>query len=180
MYYTIAETSFGHVGIVHRNQARAGVVRILLPRSHRDVLTEINTRFPAAKACTPDSLEFLITMLVRYFDGTQLTFPLEPLDTSVCHPFQLKVIKAEWSIPFGRVASYSWVAKQVGSVAYRAVGNALARNPFPIIIPCHRAIRTDRTLGGFQGGLGMKRRILEMEGVQFDSHERVQPEFVLK
>jgi len=180
MYYTLAETSFGHVGIVHRNLCQAGVVRILLPRSRRDVLTEINTRFPGAESGTTDSIESLIAMLVRYFDGTQLTFPLEPLDTSICHPFQLKVIKAEWSIPFGRVASYSWVAKRVGSVAYRAVGNALARNPFPIVIPCHRAIRTDRTLGGFQGGTAMKRRILEMEGVQFDSHGRVQPEFVLR
>jgi methylated-DNA-[protein]-cysteine S-methyltransferase len=180
MYYAIAETSFGHVGIVHRNQARAGVVRILLPRSRRDVLTEINTRFPGAEAGTSDSVESLVTMLVMYFDGTQLTFPLELLDTSVCYPFQLKVIKAEWSIPLGRVASYCWVARQVGSVAYRAVGNALARNPFPIVIPCHRAIRTDRTLGGFQGGLAMKRRILEMEGVRFDSRGRVQPQFVLK
>ena len=180
MYYALVETSFGHVGIVHRDRRRAGVVRILLPRSRKDVLAEINTRFPGAKAGTSDSLESLITMLVRYFDGTELTLPLEPLDTSVCYPFQLKVIKAEWSIPFGRVASYSWVAKQVGSVAYRAVGNALARNPFPIVIPCHRAIRTDRTLGGFQGGLAMKRRILEMEGVRFDLNGRVQPEFVLK
>ncbi|MHA1663588.1 MAG: methylated-DNA--[protein]-cysteine S-methyltransferase, partial [Candidatus Thorarchaeota archaeon] len=61
---------------------------------------------------------------------------------------------------------------------YRAVGNALARNPFPIIVPCHRAIRSDRTLGGFQGGLKMKRRILEMEGVEFDSTSRVKEEFI--
>jgi methylated-DNA-[protein]-cysteine S-methyltransferase len=97
---------------------------------------------------------------------------------SICYPFQIEVLKAEWSIPYGKVASYASVAKKIGSSAYRAVGNALARNPFPIIIPCHRAIRSDRTLGGFQGGLEMKRKILEMEGVDFDSVGRVKEEFI--
>ena len=55
----------------------------------------------------------------------------------------------------------------------RAVGTALAHNPFPIIVPCHRAIRTDGTLGGFQGGIAMKRALLEMEGVLFDGADRV-------
>jgi methylated-DNA-[protein]-cysteine S-methyltransferase len=57
--------------------------------------------------------------------------------------------------------------------AARAVGTALARNPFPVIIPCHRAIRGDGTLGGFGGGLKMKRALLEMEGVRFDRYGKV-------
>jgi len=56
--------------------------------------------------------------------------------------------------------------------AARAVGNALANNPFPIIIPCHRAIRSDRSLGGYQGGLEMKRTLLGMEGIEFDDSGR--------
>jgi len=54
-----------------------------------------------------------------------------------------------------------------------AVGTALAKNPFPIVIPCHRAVRSDGTLGGYQGGLEMKRALLEMEGVYFDTFDRV-------
>ncbi|HUT21711.1 MAG TPA: MGMT family protein, partial [Anaerolineae bacterium] len=57
--------------------------------------------------------------------------------------------------------------------AARAVGNALARNPFPLVIPCHRAIRAGGTLGGYQGGSGMKRALLEIEGVQFSGEGRV-------
>jgi methylated-DNA-[protein]-cysteine S-methyltransferase len=57
--------------------------------------------------------------------------------------------------------------------AARAVGRALATNPFPIIIPCHRAVRSDGSLGGYQGGLAMKRALLEMEGVEFDARGRV-------
>ena len=86
----------------------------------------------------------------------------------------------EHTIPMGKTASYSWIARKIGTNAIRAVGTALARNPFPIVIPCHRAVRSDRTLGGFQGGILMKRRILEMEGVQFDAYGKVAPEYLMK
>jgi alkylated DNA nucleotide flippase Atl1 len=71
------------------------------------------------------------------------------------------------------------VAQKIDTKGVRAVGTALARNPFPLVVPCHRAVRSDRTLGGFQGGLEMKRALLEMEGVEFDSKNRVQPDFIL-
>jgi methylated-DNA-[protein]-cysteine S-methyltransferase len=72
------------------------------------------------------------------------------------------------------VSTYQRIAKYLGNAkGARAVGSALAGNPFPIIIPCHRAIRSDGTLGGYQGGLEMKRRLLEMEGVMFDALGRV-------
>ena len=61
----------------------------------------------------------------------------------------------------------------------RAVGNAMAGNPFPLVVPCHRVIRGDGSLGGFGGGLKMKRALLEMEGVRFDSRGRVLPEHVI-
>lgn len=71
-------------------------------------------------------------------------------------------------IPRGSVSTYQRIAKHLGhDNATRAVGGALSNNPFPIIIPCHRAIRSDGTLGGYQGGLEMKRTLLKMEGVLF-------------
>jgi methylated-DNA-[protein]-cysteine S-methyltransferase len=178
MYFTLVETSFGYVSVIHREMTKAGIVGVLLPRTKKDALKAVQLRYPHAWVSS-NSLDSVETMLVDYFNGEHVKFPLDMLDLSVCYPFQIEVLKAEWSIPYGKVASYGSVARKIGSTAYRAVGNALARNPFPIIIPCHRAIRTDRTLGGFQGGFEMKRRILEMEGVKFDSKGRVLPGFIM-
>ena len=84
----------------------------------------------------------------------------------ICTPFQRRVLVAEFGIPRGSISSYRNIASHLGnSKAYRAVGNSLAMNPFPIIIPCHRAIRMNGSLGGYQGGLEMKRKLLEMEGI---------------
>jgi methylated-DNA-[protein]-cysteine S-methyltransferase len=88
------------------------------------------------------------------------------------------VLQREFRIPRGRVMSYGGLAGRIGHPrAARAVGTALARNPFPLIIPCHRTIQADGTLGGFGGGLKMKRALLEMEGVAFDRAGRVQSSF---
>ncbi|MDP3066207.1 MAG: MGMT family protein, partial [Methanobacteriaceae archaeon] len=87
----------------------------------------------------------------------------------LCSSFQKAVLRAEHQIPRGSVSTYQLISKHLGKEnGARAVGNALAKNPFPLIIPCHRAIRSDRHLGGFQGGLNMKRALLEKEGVKFD------------
>ncbi len=81
---------------------------------------------------------------------------------------------AEYGIPRGSVSTYGRMAAHLGIPGgARAVGNALATNPFPIVIPCHRAIRSDGTLGGYQGGLAMKRILLEQEGVVIDDRGRV-------
>ena len=79
--------------------------------------------------------------------------------------FQWKVLSVTASIPLGETRSYKWVARRVGSPrAVRAVGQALRRNPYPVIIPCHRVIRQDGTLGGYAGGSGEKKaELLEME-----------------
>ena len=76
--------------------------------------------------------------------------------------------------------TYGGLAAAVGVPGgARAVGNVMAGNPFPLVIPCHRVIRSDGSLGGFGGGLPMKRALLEMEGVAFDGHDRVRPEYIL-
>jgi len=76
------------------------------------------------------------------------------------------VLKAVSSIPRGEVRSYKWVAVKIGSPkACRAVGNALSKNPYPVIIPCHRVIRSDGLAGGYVNGAGRKRELLAREGV---------------
>jgi methylated-DNA-[protein]-cysteine S-methyltransferase len=79
-------------------------------------------------------------------------------------PFEIKVYKAALSIPLGQTRSYEWVAKKVGSPrSARAVGQVLKRNPWPLIIPCHRVIRADAKLGGFSCGLKNKEALLDLE-----------------
>lgn len=79
--------------------------------------------------------------------------------------FQWKVLKVTANIPLGETRSYKWVARHVGSPkAVRAVGQALRRNPYPLIIPCHRVIKSDGSLGGYAGGSGEKKgKLLAME-----------------
>ncbi|MDH4209135.1 MAG: methylated-DNA--[protein]-cysteine S-methyltransferase, partial [Anaerolineae bacterium] len=123
-------------------------------------------------------LDALVDAIQRYLGGQDVPLPTDLLDASRCPPFQWSVLMAERTIPRGFVTSYRRLATHVGHPqAYRAVGTALARNPFPLVIPCHRTVRGDGSLGGFGGGLPMKRALLEMEGVGFDALGRVRPEF---
>ena len=104
------------------------------------------------------------SQLLAYIQGTRRDFSL-PVDLSAGTSFQRKVWKAIARIPYGRVRSYQWVASRVGGKHYaRAVGMALGANPVPIVVPCHRIIAHDGSLGGFSCGLPVKRRLLRLEG----------------
>ena len=118
------------------------------------------------------SLEYLVgshatkklqRLLKQYFAGKKVSFDLR-LDLSSGTKFQQKVWLALKKIPYGETRSYRWIANQIGKPkAVRAVGNALGANPLPIILPCHRVIASDGTLGGFGGGLKWKRHLLKLE-----------------
>lgn len=80
--------------------------------------------------------------------------------------FEKAVYMAAYSIPLGQVRSYGWVARRIGRPkAARAVGNALNKNPYPVIIPCHRVVRSDGSIGGFAKGVRAKMRLLSGEGL---------------
>jgi methylated-DNA-[protein]-cysteine S-methyltransferase len=104
-----------------------------------------------------------LRQLRQYFDGrrTEFDLPLDPDGTS----FQRQVWRQVQEIPYGSTISYAELARRAGNPrACRAVGGANGRNPIPIVIPCHRVIAADGTLGGFGGGLRIKRMLLELEG----------------
>lgn len=83
--------------------------------------------------------------------------------------FQRKVYRVVKRIPFGEVRTYKWVAEQIGSPrAYRAVGNALNKNPYPDVVPCHRVVGADGNLRGFSKGVDAKYRLLKAEGLTAD------------
>ncbi|HEV2686098.1 MAG TPA: methylated-DNA--[protein]-cysteine S-methyltransferase [Actinomycetota bacterium] len=113
---------------------------------------------------SPRHLDAVRRELDEYFAGKRRSFDL-PLDWQLSHGFALKVLKATARIPYGAVSSYSKMAEKAGNVrATRAAGNALGGNAIPIIVPCHRVLRTGGGLGGYGGGLPMKEALLKMEG----------------
>jgi methylated-DNA-[protein]-cysteine S-methyltransferase len=104
------------------------------------------------------------TQLAEYFAGTRRKFTV-PLDLHGT-PFQVQVWCTLQKIPFGKAVSYAEEARMLGKPkAARAVGSANGRNPVPIIVPCHRVVSADGTLGGYSAGLPMKRKLLALEGV---------------
>ena len=136
----------------------------LLLCADADALTEI--RFDAKKVRTDASpvLEQAERELKEYFAGERKVFSVP-----VClkgTPFQMRVWNALRGIPYGETVSYGEVAHRIGNPrACRAVGMANHRNPIPIVIPCHRVIGADGGMTGYGGGLEIKRRLLELEGI---------------
>lgn len=126
-------------------------------------LTPGTGRIDAAGARARAHAERAAGELREYFAGERTYFTV-PTDVARLAPFHRKVLGAAASIPFGETRPYAWIASQVGApAAVRAVGTALGRNPVPFVIPCHRILRTDGTLGGYAFGLPLKERLLRLE-----------------
>jgi len=107
----------------------------------------------------------LAESLYDYFIGNTPDFACIALDTSQCTSFAKKVYSKVAQVPYGQTRSYGWVAHEIGANnGARAVGGILRNNPFPIVVPCHRIISASGKIGGFTGGLDLKRRLLAIEG----------------
>jgi methylated-DNA-[protein]-cysteine S-methyltransferase len=162
----IFATPFGDAAVMYKPGPAVGQVRrITLPTPEPQVLQAEMARFsPLLTDQHPDRIVDLVRRIQAYLSGEPAALPLEPLDFSACSPFQQKVLRLLYTIPYGEVRTYQWLADRLGTPhAARAVGNALARNPFPLVMPCHRCIRSDGTLGGFQRP-GLKAQLLALEG----------------
>jgi O-6-methylguanine DNA methyltransferase len=118
-----------------------------------------------APVADADAVAPLAAQLEEYFLGRRRRFDL-PLDFTGVTPFTRSVLEATAAVPFGHLSTYRQIADRIGRPrATRAVGNALGRNPIPVVVPCHRVVRSDATLGGYTGGLGIKQHLLSLEGV---------------
>ncbi len=105
----------------------------------------------------------LIEDLKKYLNRKEISFSRYQVDLSGHTSFEKFVLLEARKIPYGKTISYSELA---GTKAARAVGNALARNPIPVIIPCHRVLRKNHELGGYSAGVGIKKKLLEIEGIR--------------
>jgi methylated-DNA-[protein]-cysteine S-methyltransferase len=143
-----------------------GLVRITFPivETREKVLEELSASVSPRVLESPAKLDRARRELDRYFEGRLQDFDL-PLDWQLTHGFYRKVLRATARIPYGQTRSYTQMAKRAGSPrAVRAAGSALGSNPLPIIVPCHRVLRSGGALGGYGGGLETKRALLELEG----------------
>ena len=157
----IFETSWGWMSV---SETARGIDSVILPkRSKQAVLSALNGQ---ARLLGEDSLRLDAArqQLEDYLSGVRQHFDL-PLDFCRGTAFQRQVWRVLQRVPFGKLRSYQWVAARVGGPGYaRAVGNAVGANPLPLIVPCHRIVAQDASLGGFSGGLRTKRKLLLLEG----------------
>ena len=158
--YATFNTGMGWVGILGSTK---GLRRITLPqRSTPEARQRLGGRVNRA-TWSPGYFEDLIKRLKIYFSGHKTAFP-DKLDLTRATAFQGEVWEATRLIPYGETRSYTWIARQIEKPrAVRAVGQALGRNPLPVIIPCHRVVASDGKLGGFSGGIEVKKHLLELE-----------------
>ena len=164
--YCWFEHRFLHAGLIADGDT---LVLIDITHGRDDFMADAASAYGGAETEAP--FRTLMDELADYVDGKRKTF------TTRVRPgggrFARAVLESTALIPYGQVRSYADVARAAGSArAVRAAGNALAQNPFPIIIPCHRVVKSGGLLGGFGGGIAMKRKLLTLEGFAFDG-ERV-------
>jgi len=154
----------GPFGPVFLARTERGLCRVGFRKSEQSFLRDLERREFLADF-RPDKLTRESDQLEAYFDGRLKRFRM-PLDLRVLTPFQRSVLDATARVPFGQVASYSEIARRIGRPeARRAVGSALGRNPVAIVIPCHRVVAANGGIGGYTGGLAIKRSLMRIEGI---------------
>ena len=161
--YTQVDSPFGALLVAATPK---GLVRIAYPDRPLDaVLGELADQVSPRILEAPAQLDEARRQLEDYFAGRRRAFEL-PIDWSLEHGFTERVLRATARIPAGKVVTYRDVATRAGSPrAVRAAGNALGSNRKPIVVPCHRVVRTGGGLGGYTGGLERKELLLRLEGV---------------
>jgi len=162
MIYRTFSTRMGACAVVGEGRQVVGLV--ICEPSEKSAEDAVRRRWPEAE---PDRAAFnpVVKQIRDYFRGRQVEFRVK-LALKDATDFQRAVYRAAMRIPYGLVRTYGWLAKRIGSPrAARAVGNALGRNPVPIIVPCHRVVRSDGSLGGFSArqGVALKRKLLALE-----------------
>jgi methylated-DNA-[protein]-cysteine S-methyltransferase len=166
--YTTFETKNGFVALAWNER---GVSSLRLPATtEASAEAAILKRLPAARRAVPSALiAALIGDIKRYFEGEKVDFSAVPVDFGAQEPFFSRIYAEVRKLGWGETTTYGTVAKTLGGEpqAARAVGQAMAGNPVPLIVPCHRVLAAGGALGGFSapGGSSSKARMLEIEGV---------------
>jgi methylated-DNA-[protein]-cysteine S-methyltransferase len=159
--YRTIDSPFGQLLLAATPQ---GLVRVAFDREgHDEVLARLSTTISPRILRAPRRLDTAATQLDDYFAGRRHDFDV-PIDLQLAHGFRRTVLMRLREIAYGTTASYASIAVAAGSpAATRAVGSACATNPLPVIVPCHRVVRSDGSIGQYLGGTDMKRALLALE-----------------
>jgi methylated-DNA-[protein]-cysteine S-methyltransferase len=178
-HYCLFDTAIGPCGVAW---SRHGVTRLQLPETDASATERrVSARAARASEAAPAEIDQLIVDLQGYMTGRDVSFAAVAVDLTNVEPFRLKVYQAARAIPWGHTVSYGELAQRIGFAGgARAVGQALSRNPVPIIIPCHRVLAKGHRVGGFSahGGIFTKERLLALEGVRVEAGTPLLPGFV--
>jgi O-6-methylguanine DNA methyltransferase len=165
LYYGVMENS--PIGSIFIAIGEQGLIAIDIGVAEEDFISRLRGRTGAMVIHSQEKVASVVEQLREYFDGERSTFKL-PLDLVNLTEFQRQVLLVTLKIPRGQITTYGEMARRLGKVQWaRAVGQALARNPIPIVIPCHRVLAADGSLHGYSGGKGIetKAQLLQLEGV---------------
>jgi methylated-DNA-[protein]-cysteine S-methyltransferase len=161
----IFKTPFGWMAVV---SSEKGLEKIFLPVKNLGILKKNLSQVQISAAGSDTLLGKTKAWFIKYFNGISVPSFSPPLALDKFTHFQKQVFSHLQKIPYGEVRSYQWLAERVSTPqAARAVGNALRKNPFPVLLPCHRVIRKEGTLGNFSYGMEWKRRLLRLERIHF-------------
>lgn len=179
LFYRLAATSCGDVGVLWTARGiDPSVVSIFLPRPEGPTDAFITDIYPGVEERDHRGLTGLCDRLGRSMAGEDVELPVSLLDLDLCYDFQRRVLLKAKEIPRGMVIPYGRLAQRIGAPrAARAVGTALARNPFSLVLPCHRVVRASGDIGNFGGGPKMKETLLRIEGVEVSNEGRVDRRF---
>lgn len=158
--WTTIDTPCGSLLLVG---SRAGLVAVGL-RDTDELLERVAAEVSPRVIEAPGQLDESRRQFDEYFEGRRTRFDLD-LDWSLSHGFRRDVLRELVRVPYGEVVTYAELARRADKPkAVRAVGSAMATNPLPVVVPCHRVVRTGGALGNYGGGVEMKRWLLTMEG----------------
>lgn len=163
--YSVFLTQAGYVSIISNS---IGIVELFLPEENFDsAVNKIKKKYPQSIEKEDDKLlNQLKEKILCYFKEETVDFYNIPIDLSKCKDLTIKVFEIIRTIPFGQTRTYRWVAEQLNNIKItRVVGKILSSNKIPIIIPCHRIIKSDGEIGGFSYGVEWKIRLLKIEKV---------------
>jgi len=179
-HYAVFETAAGFCAIAWSD---AGVTRFRLP-SHTAAAAErllLRSAPHAVRAAPPAQIADVVTAVKRYFEGDKIDFSPVVLDIDGQDPFFARIYEALRKVEWGQTTTYGTLAKELGAgpEAARDVGQAMAKNPVPLIIPCHRVLAAGSKIGGFSapGGSTAKARMLALEGVSLQPSPPAQQSF---
>jgi methylated-DNA-[protein]-cysteine S-methyltransferase len=170
--HCVFDTAIGTCGVAW---SARGLVAVQLPARDRAATERrlIARCGSSGAASPPPAIAAVIADIRRYLDGERVDFSAVPVDLSGLDPFRCQLYETMRALPWGTTTTYGALARTLGLTQWegaRDVGEAMGRNPVPIVIPCHRVLAAGQKLGGFSapGGAATKAKLLALEGVRFD------------